>query len=160
MPTNVIRVRNKDKPWFDDQRRHAFGLKQEAHLRWTRNRSRVNWEFVRCQVNANESYSEAKRQFSDRNRDVRMNVQSTHKWWSTLKSAVFGTSSSLHPLVSEGGVSLLGRLICCRIILTASSPGRLLTCRSVAIHLLVLPPLPSGRERSGSLVRLGPLWWH
>ena len=44
VPTKVIRVRNKDKPWFDDQGRHAFGPKQEAHLRWTRDRSRVNWE--------------------------------------------------------------------------------------------------------------------
>ena len=36
VPTKVIHVRNKDKPWFDDQCRHAFGLKQElAHLRWT-----------------------------------------------------------------------------------------------------------------------------
>ena len=50
VPTKVIHVRNKDKPWFDDQCRHAFGLKQEAH-------PRVNWEeFVRCQVRANESY--------------------------------------------------------------------------------------------------------
>ena len=32
-----------------------------------------------------------------------MNVQSPHKWRSTLKSAVFGSSSSLPPLVSEGG---------------------------------------------------------
>ena len=101
VPTKVIRVRNKDKPWFDDQCRHAFGLKQEVHLRWTCYRSRVNWEeFVRCQVRANETYSEAKRQFSDRNRDVLMNVQSTHKWWSTLKSVVFGSSSSLPPLIS------------------------------------------------------------
>ena len=52
---------------------------------------------------ANETYSEAMRQFSDRNRDLLMNVQSPHKWWSTLKSAVFGSSSSLTPLVSEGG---------------------------------------------------------
>ena len=51
----------------------------------------------------NETYSEAKRQFSDRNVDVLMNVQSPHKWWSTLKSTVFGSSSSLPPLVSEGG---------------------------------------------------------
>ena len=65
---------------------------------------RVNWEeFVRCEVRANETYSEAKHQFSDRNRDVLMNVQSHHKWWSTLKSVVFGSSSSLPPLVSEGG---------------------------------------------------------
>ena len=26
VPTKVIRVRNKDKPWFDDQCRHDFGL--------------------------------------------------------------------------------------------------------------------------------------
>ena len=32
-----------------------------------------------------------------------MNVLSPHKWWSTLKSAVFGSSSSLPPFVSEGG---------------------------------------------------------
>ena len=89
---------------FDDQCRHAFSLKHEAHLRWTRDRSRVNWEeVVHCQVRANETYSEAKRQFSDGNRDVLMNVESPHKWWSTLKSAVFGSSSSLPPLVSEGG---------------------------------------------------------
>ena len=52
-------------------------------------------------MRANETYSEAKRQFSDRNRAVLMNVQD--KWWSTLKSPVFGTSSSLPPLVNEGG---------------------------------------------------------
>ena len=103
-PCNVIHARNKDKAWFDDQCSHAFGIKQEAHLRWTRDRSRVSWEeFVRCQVRANETYSEAERQFNDRSRDVLMNVQSTHMWWSTLKSAVFGSSSSLPPLVSEGG---------------------------------------------------------
>ena len=97
-------MRNKDKPWFDDQCKHAFGLKEEAHLRWTRDRSQVNLEeFVRYQGRANESYSEAKHQFSDRNRDVLMNVQSPNKWWSMLKSGVFGSSSSLPPLVSEGG---------------------------------------------------------
>ena len=82
-----------------------------------------------------------------------MNVLSPHKWWSTLKSAVFGSSSALPPLVSEGGglvCESIGTLICCRIILTASSPGSLLICRSLAIHFLVLPPLPSGRERLGT----------
>ena len=104
VPTKVTRVRNKDKPWFDDQCRHAYGLKQKAHLRWTRDGSRVKLEeFVHCQVRANETYSEAKRQFSDRNRAVLMNVQSPPKCWSTLKSAVFGTSSSLPPLVNEDG---------------------------------------------------------
>ena len=49
------------------------------------------------------TYSGAKRQFSDRNSAVLMNVQSPNKWWSTLKSTVFGTSSSLSPLVNQGG---------------------------------------------------------
>ena len=88
----------------DDQCRYAFGLKQEAHLRWTHDRSRVNWEeFVHCQLRDNETYSEAKHQLSARNRDVLMNAQYPHKWWSTLKSAVFGLSSSLSPLVGGGG---------------------------------------------------------
>ena len=97
--TKVIRVRNKDKPWVDDQCRHDFGLKQEAHLWWTRDRFLVNWEeFVRCQVKVNETYSEVKRQFRVRNKDVLVNSQSPHKWWSTLKSAVFCLNSSLPPL--------------------------------------------------------------
>ena len=42
-----------------------------------------------------------KHQFSNRNRDVLMNVYSPHKWWSTLESAVFGSSLLFPPLVSE-----------------------------------------------------------
>ena len=41
VPTKVIRVRNKDKPRFDDQCRHAVGLKQKAHLRWIHDRFRL-----------------------------------------------------------------------------------------------------------------------
>ena len=37
--TKVIRVRNKDKPWFNDDCRHAFDLKQVAPLRWARDSS-------------------------------------------------------------------------------------------------------------------------
>ena len=54
----------------------------------------------RCQARANETYLEVKHQFNDRNRAV---LTSPLKWWSSLKSVVFGTSSSLPLLVSEGG---------------------------------------------------------
>ena len=141
VPTKIIRVRNKDKPWFDDLCRRAFDLKQEAHLRWTRDCSRVNWEaFVRCQVRANETYSEAKYQFSVRNIDVLMNVESPHKWWSTLESLCSARVRHCLPWSVRMGdwcVSRLERLICCQIILTASSPGSLLICWSLAIRLLV-----------------------
>ena len=59
-------------------------------------------------MRANEAYSVAKRQFNDRNRDVLMNVLFLHKWWATLKSAVFGHSSSLPPLVGKGGGLVCG----------------------------------------------------
>ena len=54
-------------------------------------------------MRANETNSEAKRQFSVINKDVLVNAQSLHKWWSILKSAVFGSSSSLSPLVGGSG---------------------------------------------------------
>ena len=56
--TKVIRVRNKDNPLFNYDCRHAFDLKQEAHLWWTRDHSRVNcFESIRCQVRANEVHA-------------------------------------------------------------------------------------------------------
>ena len=106
VPTKVIRVRNKDKPWFDYDCRLAFDIKQGAHLRWTRDLSRVNCdEFVHYPRRANAVYAETMRQFNVRSRDVLMNAQCPHKWWSTLKSAVFGSSSdwSLPPLIGAGG---------------------------------------------------------
>ena len=139
--TKIIRVRNKDKPWFDDQCRRAFYLKQEAYLRWTRDRSRVNWEgFVRCQVTANETYSEAKHQFSVRNIDVLMNVRpliSGGPLLSPLCSARVRHCLPWTIRVGDWCVSRLERLICCQIILTASSPGSLLICWSLAIRILV-----------------------
>ena len=107
VPTKVIRVRNKDKPLFNDDCRRAFDLKQEAHLRWTHDRPLVNLhEFVHYQRRANAVYAEAMRKFSVRSRDVLMNALCPHKWWSTLKSAVFGSSldSSLPPLIGVGGL--------------------------------------------------------
>ena len=81
VPTKVIRVRNKDKPWFNDDCRLAFDIKRGAHLRWTRDRFRVNWdEFVYYQRRANAVYAEAMRQFSVRRWDVLMNAQCPHKW--------------------------------------------------------------------------------
>ena len=100
---------------------------------------------------ANKTYSEAKRQFSDRKRDVFMNDQSPHKWWSTLKSALFGSSSSL-PLVIGGGglvyesvgkVDLLSDHFDSKMFSEAVDLP--LACNTSSS----LPLLPSGRVRSG-----------
>ena len=56
--TKVIRVRNKGKPWFNDDCRLAFDIKQGAHLRWTRDSSRVNWDELVCyERRANAAYA-------------------------------------------------------------------------------------------------------
>ena len=103
-------------------------------------------------MGATETDSEARHHLSDRNRAVLVNVQSPHKWLSTLKSEVFGTSSSLPPLVNEGGglmcVSVGAADLLSDHFDSKKSREGLLICRSLAIHLLVLPPLPSSRERS------------
>ena len=131
----------------------------------TRDRSRVNWEeFVRCQVRANETYTKTKRQFSDRNRAVLVNVQSPHKWWSTLKSAVFGTSSSLPPLVNKGG-----GLVCESVgkadLLSNHFDSK--QYREAVDLTLSCQPSPSlttsafrSREVRRLLLEIGPLWWH
>ena len=134
-------------------KQECIGLKQEAHLRFTRGRSRVNWEeFVRCQVRANVTYSETKLLFSVRNRDVISKAQSPHTWWSTLKSAVFGVSSSLPPLVGGGGGLVCGSVGNADLLSDNFDSKQ---CREpidlplTAIRLLVLSPLPSSRVRLG-----------
>jgi hypothetical protein len=104
IPTKVIRLRNKDKPWFNDDCRRAFDLKQCAYHRWTRDRSQANWsDFSECQRSANGVYGVAEGQYNAKCKDVLLNATNSHKWWSTLKSAVFGSESSIPPLIREGG---------------------------------------------------------
>ena len=87
-------------------------------------------------MRANESCSEAKRQFSDRNTDVLVNG-----WWSTLKSAVFDSSSSLHPFISGGGglvCESVGKadLLLDNFDIKQSRVSVDLICRTLAIPLL------------------------
>ena len=77
--TKAIRVSNKDKPWFNDDCRLAFDIKQGVHLRWTRVRSWSLDEFAHYQGRANVVYAEAMHQFSIRGSHVLMNAQCPHK---------------------------------------------------------------------------------
>ena len=86
-----------------------------------------------------------------------MNVKSPHKCWYTLKSVVFGSSSSLPLLVSEGGglvCKLVGKADLLLDHFDSEQSKEAVDLPLIAISLLVLPPLKA------SLVRLGPLWWH
>ena len=90
-------MHNKDKPWFDNQGRRAVDPKQKANQWFTRDRSLYNWEeFVRCQVSANETNSESKRQWIVRIGDVLLTPSPS---W-----ALFGSSSPSSPLFGGGEV--------------------------------------------------------
>ena len=103
-------------------------------------------------MRANETYSEAKRQFSDRNRDVLTNALSPHKWWSTLKSAVFGLSLSLPPLVG-GGSGLVCESVGKADTVSDHFNGKQFRESAdlplIAIRFRDLPSFPSGRVWSG-----------
>ena len=55
-----------------------------------------------------------------------MNAQCPHKWWSTLKSTVFGSSSdsSLPPLIGEGFGGLVSELVVKAVMLVAHFEGK------------------------------------
>ena len=139
---------------LNDDFRLGFDIKQGAHLRWTCDRSRVNWnEIIHYQRRANAVYAEAMHQFSVRSLEVLMNAYCPHKWWSTLKSAVFGSGSdsSILPLIGAGGGGLVCELVCKADMLSAhfdgKSPGIQKICYLLAIRSPVSLPLPSGHGR-------------
>ena len=104
-----------------------------------------------CHIRANEVYTKANCQFCVRNRDVLMNAHFPHKWRSTLyKSAVFGSSSSLPPLAGGGGGTVresIGKgLYAVKQFLQQVVQG-VLICRSLHQSPIILPLLPSSRER-------------
>ena len=80
-----------------------------------------------------------------------MNVQSPHKWWSALKSAVFGPSLTLSPLGSEDGglvCESVGKAYLLSDHFDSKQSMEAVDLTPLAIRILVLPPLISGRARS------------
>ena len=104
IPTKVIRLRSGDKPWFDAGCRHAHCEKQAAYRRWSRHRTRENWDlFIQARNAAEIVYSLAQGNYNAIVKDTLQSATQPHKWWSTLKSAVFGAESSLLTLLSPSG---------------------------------------------------------
>ena len=116
-------------------------------------------------MRASETYLEAKRQFSVRNRDVLMNAQSPREWWSTLKSTVFGLSSPLSSVVRGGG-GLVCKSVGKADLLSDHFDSKQ-TMGSVDLPHTCHPSprltsfaIRSSDRGHASLVRLGPLWGH
>ena len=104
IPFRNITFRNKDKAWFNDNCRRAFLEKQEAFNLWRRNRSDLTWNnYIRLRSDANEVYRVAEREYNTGIKETLENATQAHKWWGTLKSALFGIDDGMPPLLKPNG---------------------------------------------------------
>ena len=71
---------------------------------WSRSRTQADWEeYWVARRHAQHVYVKTERAFNERSRALLMDALNPRKWWSTVKTAPFVTSSSLPPLVNRGG---------------------------------------------------------
>ena len=104
IPFRMIRYRTKDKAWFNDDCRRAHMQKQEAYNLWKRNRSVFLWDnYVHYRGAAQRVYNSAEEDFNSNTRGTLRGTANSHKFWTTLKSALFGNDSSMPPLVKPDG---------------------------------------------------------
>ena len=104
IPTKVIKSRLKDKVWFNDDCRRAFHEKQTAYKLWSRNRSQFCWDnFVRIRSETQLVYASAELNYREHLQSTLASASQPHKWWSALKSFLFGVESALPPLRKEDG---------------------------------------------------------
>ena len=97
-------MRSQDKPSFDDSCRRVYQLKQEAYNRWRRSLLHHDFQrFVELRRRSSEIHAVAEQEHRARAHETLLQTNNSHKWWSTLKGAVFGARSSIPSLIGNGG---------------------------------------------------------
>ena len=100
IPSRVIKFRIKDKAWLNEDCKQANLAKQEAYQLWRRNCSDITWNnYVNLRNAAQETYAAAEKEYNDGIRDTLIGITISHKWWSTLKTALFGADVAVPPLL-------------------------------------------------------------
>ena len=78
--------------------------KQEAYQLWRGNDSEITWNnYVNLRDFAQETYAAAEKDYNDGVRDTLIGTKNSHKWWSTLKTALFGVDVAVSPLLRPDG---------------------------------------------------------
>ena len=104
IPSRVIKFRIKDKAWFNEDCKRANLARQEAYQLWRGNRSAITWNnYVNLRNAAQETYAAAEKEYNDGVRDTFIGTTNSHKWWSTLKTALFGVDVAVPPLLRPDG---------------------------------------------------------
>ena len=104
IPSRVIKFRIKDKAWFNEDCKRANLAKKEAYQLGRRNRSDITWNnYVNLRNAAQETYAAAEKEYNDGVRDTLIGTTNSHKWWSILKTALFGIDVAVPPLLRPNG---------------------------------------------------------
>ena len=104
VPTKLIKLRSRDRPWFNEECRVAFNRKQASFHRWTRQRSPDNWEVYRRARNAATLiFNRAESTFNLHLRGKLNNTKNIHAWWKNLKFSLFGVEQSSTPIKRPDG---------------------------------------------------------
>ena len=104
IPSRIVTFRNKDKAWFNSDCKRAYLEKQEAYNLWKRNRSNLTWNnYIQLRSVAQDVYEIAEREYNRGVKETLGNATQSHKWWSTLKSALFGIDDGMPPLLKPDG---------------------------------------------------------
>ena len=104
IPSRVIKFRINDKIWFNKDCKRANLVKQKAYQLWRRNCSDMTWNnYVNLRNVAQETYAAAEKEYNGGVRDLLIGTTNSHKWWSTLKTALFGVDVAVPPLLRLDG---------------------------------------------------------
>ena len=98
IPFRMIKFRSKDKAWFNDDCKRAHMQKQSAYNLWKRNKSAFLWDnYVHYRAVPKE------KEYNISAKETLGGTTNSHKFWTTLKSALFGNDSSIPPLSKPDG---------------------------------------------------------
>ena len=90
--------------WFNVEFRRVYLDKLEAYHLWQRNHSQLTWnQFTRLRAVAQEVYASAEREYNNSVKETLLGTLQFYKWWSTLKSALFGVEGTVPLLLKLGG---------------------------------------------------------
>jgi len=104
VPSKTLKSRSHDKAWFNERCHQAYRDKHAAYNLWSANRTRLCWEnYVAMRNTATNVYKEAKSEYNAHLKEVLSQASQPHKWWSTLKTSLFGLESSIPPLMKPDG---------------------------------------------------------
>ena len=104
VPTTFLRSISGDKQWFDPSCRTAIDAKQTASRAWCRARSADNWgQFVVARAEAQRVFVSARKSQNERTKNTLKHSTSSHYWWETRKSSIFGLQPSIPALRRAGG---------------------------------------------------------